>query len=426
LVKEPPPLSPSPSPVAPSMRPTDPPFADQPENDKCDAAIGPLQPNGAVTRGSIASAGIDTVDRCGSVNTNGPGVWYYAMGTGGEMMAHTCQNTYFDTKITIFEGDCDKPICIEGNDDLCGPTASFSAVSWQSRFQQVYLILVHGNSDDSGNGNFELAVVSRYNDECSTALGPLPVALDGFGSPLEGDTLSANPNDIPCNGEVSNSPSVFYLVRGTGGTLTASICDSLDFRANIAIMTGSCTSGLTCVDKTQGESCTISWDSVAFQDYYLMIDGETADDFGSFELLVTTSDVPDNDSCDQALGPLPLDGSIVTGITTGASVDSDTPFCESAVSSPGVWYSVIGNGFTLQASLCEGASYDTRLSIFEGTCPSGSLDGLQCVDGNDDFCGTQSLVAWLSEEGREYYILVHGYQQDAGDFKLSVSSIPDA
>ena len=264
LVREPPPPSPNPSSlrpqavVAPSMGPTvamgptDPPYRAEPENNRCDGALGPLQPNGAVTRGSISSAGTDVVDRCGSVNTNGPGVWYYTMGTGGEMMAHTCQNAYFDTKITIFEGDCDKPICIEGNDDLCGPTSSFSAVSWQSRFQQVYLILVHGNSDFSGNGNFELAVVSRYNDECSTALGPLPVSLNGFGSPLPGDTLSANPNEIPCNGEVSDSPSVFYHVRGTGGTLTASICDSADFRAKIAILSGSCTRGLTCLTRHKG------------------------------------------------------------------------------------------------------------------------------------------------------------------------------
>jgi hypothetical protein len=87
---------------------------------------------------------------------------------------------------------------------------------------------------------------------------------------------------------------------------------------------------------------------------------------------------------------------------------------------------LIGNGNTLQASLCEGASYDTRLSIYEGTCDTDSLESLQCVDGNDDFCGPYSLVAWLSEAGKEYFILVHGYQQDVGEFKLSVLSIPDA
>jgi hypothetical protein len=424
-----------PKPVSPTLRPTQSPVSvttqppltpEVPENSICEAAIGPLEPNGAATRGSIAMAGTDEVDRCGTVGTTGPGVWYYTIGTGGEMMAHTCQNTTFDSKITIFEGDCDKPLCIEANDNQCGSTGSLSAVSWQSVFQKRYQILVLGEPDFVGSGNFELALASRYNDECTTAFGPMPVSPDGSGSGVPGDTLSANPNEIPCNGQISNSPSVFYLVRGTGGTLTASICGSSDFPANIAVMTGACPDGLTCLDKTQDNSCTISWESVAFQDYYVMIDGQTEADVGTFELILTTSDVPSNDRCNQALGPLPLDGSTVTGITTGASFESDAPFCRSAVSAPGVWYSLIGNGNTLQASLCEGASYDTRLSIYEGTCDTDSLESLQCVDGNDDFCGPYSLVAWLSEAGKEYFILVHGYQQDVGEFKLSVLSIPDA
>jgi hypothetical protein len=84
---------------------------------------------------------------------------------------------------------------------------------------------------------------------------------------------------------------------------------------------------------------------------------------------------------------------------------------------------VRGNGLQLQASLCGGATYDTRLSIFEGECPDGNMESLICVDGNDDFCGIESLVTWLSEDGKLYYILVHGYLQATGDFALSVSSI---
>jgi len=404
------------------------PTSDIPNNDSCNTATGPLQPNGAVVTGSIASTGSNKVDRCGTdgsiASTDGPGVWFYTMGTGGEMMAHTCQNTNFDTKITIFEGDCDKPLCIDSNDNFCGPTNSFSAVSWQSEFQQVYRILVYGDSNFSGTGDFELALVSRYNDECTTAYGPLPVTSEDSGSAIRGGTLSANPNEIPCNDQVSNSPSVFYLVRGTGGTLTASVCDSADFGANIAILHGTCPTGLTCLNRTQASSCSISWETIPFQDYYLMIDGETEDDIGNFELKVTTSNVPDNNACNLALGPLPLDGSLVPGTTTGASVDSDAPFCDTAVSSPGVWYSVVGNGYTIQASLCGAANYDTRLSIYEGSCPTGSLESLVCVEGNDDFCGNESLVTWPSEEGKQYFILVHGYQEGVGDFQLSVVSIP--
>lgn len=393
-----------------------------PGNDTCDSALGPLEPDGGPIQGTIDMATVDEVDRCGDVFSSGPGVWYYVLGTGGEMMAHTCLNTDFDSKITIFKGNCDKPLCLEANDDQCGEGGASSAVSWQSEYQQIYRILVHGEGNFD-SGNFELALLSRYNDECDTAIGPLVVHQENDVPAVIGNTLRATANDISCNGQGNDSPSVFYLVRGTGGTMTASVCNSADFGVTISVLTGLCPDGLVCLDRTDQNECIISWESTAFQDYYLMIHGVTQDDTGNFELQVSTTAIPSNDSCENALGPLQLDGTLVEGTTSGADIDSNAPFCLSAVTSPGVWFYVTGNGSTLQASLCDGAAFDTRLSIYEGSCTNGALQNLVCVDGNDDFCGTESLVTWLSDVGTNYYILVHGYQSGAGDFKLSVTSI---
>lgn len=126
---------------------------------------------------------------------------------------------------------------------------------------------------------------------------------------------------------------------------------------------------------------------------------------------------PGNDHCDSAISvSVP---STTSGTTVAADVDFGFPSpCGSAtISSPGVWYSVIGTGNTMTASLCNGnTSYDSKISVFCPDCATAV-----CVDGNDDFCGLQSETSWCSSLGQTYLILVHGFGGDNGPFELVVS-----
>jgi len=131
-----------------------------------------------------------------------------------------------------------------------------------------------------------------------------------------------------------------------------------------------------------------------------------------------------NDACANAI----LIGcdSLVFGTTVNASADSP-PTCITGLSgSPGVWYKVVGSGYTMVASLC-GSGFNTRIGVFSGTCGS-----LVCVTGNDDdqgpggadLCGggVQSSTSWASTAGSTYYILVTGQSSAAkGIFNLSVA-----
>ena len=46
-----------------------------------------------------------------------------------------------------------------------------------------------------------------------------------------------------------------------------------------------------------------------------------------------------------------------------------------------------------------------------------------CVDGNDDACsGVSSQVEFLTVEGETYYILIHGYSDNAGVYGISVAT----
>jgi hypothetical protein len=82
----------------------------------------------------------------------------------------------------------------------------------------------------------------------------------------------------------------------------------------------------------------------------------------------------------------------------------DVESCSSLVfsASKGRWYSVAGTGKGMRASICETTSgFDTQRSAFKGDCSD-----LECVGGGDHNCRDQAAVAWYSEAGAEYYILV--------------------
>ncbi len=130
---------------------------------------------------------------------------------------------------------------------------------------------------------------------------------------------------------------------------------------------------------------------------------------------VNYTTAPLNDFCADAF-PIAC-GSSTAGTTVNATIDVGTPTCGSAtVTSPGVWYKFIGNGGITTLSLCGGATFDTKLGVYGGTCGA-----LVCVGGNDDFCGLQSEVTIPTTSGTTYYVLVHSFGGATGAFTLTLT-----
>jgi len=125
-----------------------------------------------------------------------------------------------------------------------------------------------------------------------------------------------------------------------------------------------------------------------------------------------------NDVCSNAIAISP--GSF-NGTTICAGAETEVA-CGGAINSTGggVWYKYtpICSGSTLVASLCGGASFDTRLRVFSGACGS-----LVCVAGNDNFCSNQSETSWTGTAGVTYSILVYGADATQGNFTLNFSEI---
>ncbi len=371
-----------------------------PQNDDCSSAIPVLVPS--VTAGSTVGASSDPAagPACGTSITVG-GVWYSVTGTGNTITATTCaQNAVqpgsadFNSKLSIFCNTCEALSCVGGNDNGCGFFFQ-STVSWCSEVGVEYLILVHG---DDEQGNFELSV-------------------------YDGPSCDNPPDCTP---------------PPTGAC---------------------CFPGFTCVDAS----------ALGCEDAGGVFQGE-ATECATFDCL---SVIPRNDSCTGAEAvAVP---SVTEGSTLFASVDS-VIFCNLFINAPGVWYTVTGTGSTITATTCSGdpvqpgsGDFDTQLTVYCGSCntssccsPNGgagcddstcqdlvcSVDlfccnvfwddicvseavvlcpdlcqPVYCVTDNDDECETDSLLStasWCSEVGRTYYVLVTGFNEQTGNFALSV------
>jgi hypothetical protein len=123
-------------------------------------------------------------------------------GTGEQMTASLCwPNTNFDSKITVYSGDCNGVMnCINANDDAsgnfgaCALNRQASRVQWESEEGVTYYLLIHGFGARAGD--FTLNVINRtpLNDRCENAEDISP------GDMVIGTTFQAT---FPFDGETS-------------------------------------------------------------------------------------------------------------------------------------------------------------------------------------------------------------------------------
>ena len=130
---------------------------------------------------------------------------------------------------------------------------------------------------------------------------------------------------------------------------------------------------------------------------------------------------PVNDFCSGALDI--VCGDVVFGETTTASPES-LPFCGTSDGSQGaVWYRFVGTGEEVVLNTCQpGTTYDTKIRVYTGTCGN-----FTCVTGNDDVSCSPSFrseVEFFTAVGVDYWIVVHGFSGNFGDFEMTVTCLP--
>ncbi|MCB1060297.1 MAG: hypothetical protein KDB65_08695 [Calditrichaeota bacterium] len=218
-----------------------------------------------------------------------------------------------------------------------------------------------------------------------------------------------------------SGPDVVYrFTPPADGDYRFSLCNS-DYDTGILIFNDNCPPNFP-TDFVCGNDdyCNVQTEIVSLsltssQPILVIIDGWNGD-AGNYELVIDFAEPPPpNDDC---FGAQFIEApSLVSGSTANATYD-DAPFVcgGSVIDGPGVWYTTLGTGNTMTVNTCLLDGYDTQIAVYQGGCT-----GLTCVDGNDQFCLNQSQVTWCSQAGEQYFILVHGYQGQAGDFVLELT-----
>lgn len=374
------------------------------------------------------------------------------IGTGTALRLVICET--YHHQVSIYTGTCDQLQCAGEENDRIAETSDCSStgkvLQWSSEFGGVmYHILVRGY--DSMSPDFDLSIIeidAPPNDHCENAI---EMSLGkSYGASLENSTIDIIPHGDLCQQTSYSTTGVWYTVLGTGTALKLEANSIVNVFSSA---TNSCDM-LECVGDywpSSDDSSPFIWQSTEGTMYYFRVRHW---DFGDNGLLnVTDVDTPSNDRCEEAIGPLPPNGTVITGSVENASMlrrdrlDDGDDNCVFFVheGNVGVWYLVIGTGKWIHVSYCnKDTTFVPSTTIFTGSC-----DNLGCTDSKDHdvmfswdgetgLCrvtpmGDEVLLApfcWKSNAGQTYYLFVgadmyeyHAHLDDLGwTFGLSLES----
>ncbi|NNC95989.1 MAG: T9SS type A sorting domain-containing protein [Chitinophagales bacterium] len=308
---------------------------------------------------------------------------------------------------------------ISGITGVNGPPVNFIGLNPGTSYD-TYLLEDCGAGNVSGTigpVNFNTLFGLPPNDQCADAI---LIQCDSF---YIGSTTNSTTIDLPVTCVTSaTAPGVWYRFPGIDGSVTVNTCGGItNYDTKMHVYSGSCGS-LICVtgnDDNCGLKSSVTWTSVPGTDYFIRVSGYS-NNTGNFSLNVSciyNSPPPEpNDSCDNATSI--NCGDTINGSTVNATI-SMGGVCGPDITSPGVWYVHSGTGMDVTVATCNFADYDTRISIFSGSCGI-----LNCIGGNDDFSGcaiNTSRYTFQTTVGTDYYILVHGFQNATGDFSITLN-----
>lgn len=139
-----------------------------------------------------------------------------------------------------------------------------------------------------------------------------------------------------------------------------------------------------------------------------------------------SSAAPVNDLIDNAiaLSSLTTSTQSIIGTTIDATIDSGAPFAGTAITSPGVWYTLVGDGGNVNLSTCNAATYDTKISVYSGYTGA-NFGTMTAIGGQDDAAGCAGFTTdytFGSTSLTDYWVLVHGFGGASGVFTLSYLS----
>lgn len=265
------------------------------------------------------------------------------------------------------------------------------------------------------------------------------MALLGLG--LQAQTPCATAISLSCssisNGTISGgTPTVWYKWVGTGAVVRATMSASWDSQitvrrpsagnttCNSFNQIGNNDNGRVLGNSAANRDAEIAWYAESGTTYYVIVSG-TAGATGSYSLNFRCDGTaaPSNDNCAGAKRIF----NCITDVnltTYNATNENFLHPVDGVVSSNrGVWFRVSGMSGDRTLTSCGETWFDDRLFVWEVTPGSGcaSITTVAPNWENDDQCLTQAEVTFSATSGREYLILLDGYNSsNRGNYSLSI------
>lgn len=162
-----------------------------------------------------------------------------------------------------------------------------------------------------------------------------------------------------------------------------------------------------------GDQSMVAWYAEPGTEYFIYVHGHQKSS-GLFQVAVNP--MQNKDYCEKATG-IDAYSDPVFGSTQGATNDDAIRCGTARQSAAGVWYTTLGTGDTISASVLteDTTSFRGQVSLFKGD----DCGNLECVDGS-----IIGFAPWESERNAKYFIMVHGQGILKGDFCLHLGRLP--
>jgi|GEM_PF-7014106 len=389
-------------------------------NDLCHSAIE-LQ-CGISVNGTTIGAAVDKESKGSSLvcskSISYPGVWYRFTGDGQNVDIEICANNNFYPEITVFQNDCDELICVgdEVSYYFCGTGSRARTTTVAGR---EYYVLVH--SYNSTTGNFSITrncVAPSTGNNCSNAINI------NCGQTLNGTTIGLPYPDPEIPSCLSNEccmkqQGVWFKLTGNNQVAKISTCTNNAVSTNLHIYKYDC-SYLTCVDWSSFCYNNDYGSEVTFlaeegQQYYVFVERSQYTDPGPYSITYTCETPSEGTTCSTA--KTLSCGQSVSESTHDSWPAENLPFCGFGITSKVRWYKFTGDGENTIIFTCSGENQNTNtvILLYEGNC-----DDLNCVAGNDDYCGLKSSISLQTTDNVEYYVAVATLSYSS-DFEITRS-----
>ena len=416
-----------------------------PANDNCPASVLlVVSPNSNCTTGLNGTTVGATRSMADCSGTADDDVWYRFVATAA---AHTItvtaaggQAALSDLAFQLFSGNCTTLTSIRCENSQWGQTTE----TWQAQGLtpgQTYYIRVFGASGNLDTwGQFNICVTKPtvpVNNECA---GALVLAVSGTAdcsSPAQGTTADATRSaNVQCGG----GADVWYQFTATGSAHAVRVTPTGTAGAiknpGFELYSGSCAGpvSLACVNDYTGQNTeTRIFKQISPGAVYLLRvynHSAASGDRGSFEVCVTTPEIPANDDCAGAIRiPVGAGGAcqaLIAGTTKDATASGDPASCKGSADDD-VWFKFTAtyDAHTIQVAPAGPAAADLNNPVFEvfaGAC--GALTRLDCVNDYWNQTAESAIVTGLTA-GQEYYVRVYSEGSgvaNSGAFEVCVFS----